>query len=602
MPHPLITGNVNPQKLGQELGMTDHERDVLKVGVNLQMYEGNHWLGGAGYIGPPPDPEDVRNASKLWARLRRSFASYNAIKEVTDRLTGCVLGQIPDYGLTVRRPRKMIPKKVPDPNFVPPADNPDAKAPEIDDPNGATVPEPLKPDELALIEEARAALEIFFTDRKVLKHLKKLFRRRLLQGRAYLRLFVPPKYRVNGRVGVAPDLNEAIKRIFISEPTIDDAVCLIEEETRDELAITRFKRGQKEVFELVFTDDDNRTYVATVERVQDALTVTATGEVRGIAGLLPASPFGAAADAEAEGRLLANVDPENISDPIDLNGRLTQFEQAGEPLITEQVRSQNFSLNLNLTMSNHVTVESGFRELATTNVELETEWVPDPTAPGGRREVPKRLKRGAGAHLNFVGVTLTDEKGNESLAPASVEAFDPVSLDSFDKGQSMFRRNILSEVSQLWALITGDAAPSGESRIQAMADFVIKALDYQEECEDAGTWIIETALYLAAVLCGKAGRFNGLRANFKTRLYLGRLSPAERQLLMTEVEKRLRSRESYQILAGDITDPAEENARIEREHAESIEGQRARLGLEADRQALGLRPGGGRGNSGGGNE
>lgn len=593
MAHPLVTGFVETQKLARELGLSDHERDGLKVKINQRMYEGDHWLGGVGYIGAPPDPFD-KHAPELWARLRRSFASYNAVKEITDRLNGAIYGQVPDYGMTVRRARRQIPKKVPDPNFIPPEGNPEAAAPMIDDPEGATVPEPLTADEETRIREAAAALEVFYSKRKPLKWLKKLFRSRCLKGRGYLRLHVPPKFRAkaNGRVPFAADLNEAIQRIFISEPDIEDAVHLTEEETRDELAINRYKRGEtKEVFELVFTDDaTNQTFIATIEHTP---AVEPVAPVRGVAGLLNASPLAAELLAESDTRLLANVPDENISDPLALNGNLTVFEQAGEPLITEQVRSQNFSMNLNLTMSNHVTFENGFRELATTNVELETEKVADERAPGGFREVPKKLKRGVGAHHNFMGVTLEDAQGNESITTPGVHVFDPVPVDTFDKGQTMFRRNILAEVHQLWALITGDAAPSGESRIQAMADFVILALDYQEECEDAGTWLTETVLYWAACLIGKPGRFNDLRANFRTRLYLGRLTPAELQQLMSEVEKRLLSRETYMMQAGRVTDPAEERARIEREDAESIEGQRARLSLEADRQALRTNTGGG---------
>jgi hypothetical protein len=307
MPHPLVTGNVYPETLSRELGMTDHERDALKVGINLKMYEGDMWLNGQGYIGAPPDPEDP-NQAKLWGRLRRSFASYNAVKEVTDRLTGCIYGQIPDYGLTVRRARKMIPKKVPDPDFIPPPDNPAAAAPLIDDPNGGTEPESLTPDELQRIEEAKAALEVFFTARKPLKHLKKMLRRRLLQGRGYLRLYVPPKFRTNGRVKQAADLNEAIQRIFISEPSIEDAVHLTDEETRDELAVTKYKRAKnQEVFEVVFTDDNDQTYIATISRVADF--TPPTNPVRGVAGLLPASPLEARLQAEDESRVLAKTSP-----------------------------------------------------------------------------------------------------------------------------------------------------------------------------------------------------------------------------------------------------------------------------------------------------
>lgn len=583
MAHPLVTGNVEPTALAKELGFTQHEENVLKVKVNRDLYGGDHWRGGLGYIGAPPDPLDP-NAGELWARLRRSFASQNVIKEVTDRLVGCVLGNVPDYGFTVRRPRRRVPKMIPDPAFTPDPLKPDAAAPMIPDPSGDTELEPLSEEEEKLIERAAAATEIFYTSKKPLRWLKRLFRKRLLQNRAYLRLHVPAKFRAGGRVS-AKDLNAAVERIFITEPEAEDAVRLIDEETQDPLSIYRYKRGEKaQVFELCFTDDAGRTYVATIEQ-----TVPVAGvDVRAPVGLLPASPFGRAAEAAAEGRLLANIPPDNISDPVDLAGHLTVFEMSGEPLINEQIRSQNASLNLNLTMANHVTVESGFREMAVTNVEMETVKIRDDRAPGGFREVPRRLKRGGGVFHNFMSVSLgTDVRsGVEELAPTEIQAFDPVSLDTFETGHGMFRRNILSEVHQLWALITGDAAPSGESRIQAMADFVIFALDFQEEVEDAGTWLFECFLYMAAALAGEPGAFSSLRVNFKTRLYLGRLTPAEKTLLMSEVEKRLRSKENYMLIAGDISDPREEKTRIEREEAESVEGQRARVNLEADRRAL----------------
>lgn len=593
MPHPLVTGYVETTKLSRELGLTDFESMTLRVKDNAELYGGNHWLGGRGYIGAPPDPLD-KNAPELWGRLKRSFASYNAIKEVTDRMVGCVLGQVPDYGMTVRRARRQVPRMIPDPNFTPPADDPEAQAPMIADPTGATVLEALTTDEERRIQEAAAALEIFYAKQKPLKWLKKLFRSRLLQNRSYLRLFVPTKFRRGGRVGFARDFNEAIQRIFISQPEIDDAVRLVDEESRDELALTKYKRaeGRREVFELAFTDDNDLTYIATIEQNAAALiNAESPLALPPPRALLPAAPL--AAELAAEERLLANVPDDNISDPLDLRGHLTIYEMRGDPLITEQVKSQNASLNLNLTMSNHVTVESGFREMAVTNVEMETETVLDPRAPGGKREVPKKLKRGGGVIHNFIGISLEDAQGNETIESPSIEAFEPVSLTSFDAGQNMFRRNILSEVHQLWALITGDAAPSGEARIQAMADFIIFALDFQEEVEDAGTWLVEAPLYWAAILAGKPGYFSDLRANFKTRLYLGRLTPAEKTLLMSEVDKRLRSKESYQLAADVTSDPAEENARIKREEEASIEGQRARINLEADRRALGVTEGGG---------
>lgn len=582
MPHPLVMGPVQPHRLAEKVALTADEQ--LYVDVNRLFYKGEHWQEGAGYIGPPPDLQD-RNAGDIWQRLRRAFTSQNVTKEIVDRQVSAIYGNVPEYGFTVRRARKMIPLQVPDPKFTPDPANPDAQAPMIADPKGRTVPEPLTDEEVALINEAKAAMEVFYSKRKPLKWLKKLLRARLWGGRAYLRLYVPPKFRQT-----AKDLNEAVERIFISQPDIKDAVKLTDEETRDELAIVSYTRneGKTKVFELAFTDDANRTFIATIE--QSAPEPTANGnyllDYSASVFELPAAP--AYIEARAEQTPLANIPDDNISAPLDLNGHLTVYEMAGEPLVSEQIRSANKSINLNLTMANHVTVEHGFRELAVTNVEFEKEKVPDRYAPNGYREVPKRLKRGSGVIHNFVGMAMEDGQGNEQLAEPTVEVFDPVPIKSFDDGQNMHRRNALHETRQLWAEITGDAAPSGESRIQALADFIMFSLDFKEEADDAGAWMFETVLFWGAWLMGKPGRYSGLRANFVTRLYVGRLSAEERRLLMEEVKQRLRSREGYMLIVGDIPDPAEEKERIKQEDEESIEGQRARMSLEADRRALEL--------------
>lgn len=609
MAHPLVTGSVDFREIEQELGLSAYEAEY--VTLNRRMVAGDHWLDGEGYIGAPPDPTDPKAADLMWDALKRAFTSKNIIKEISDRGVSAILGQQPDYNFTVRRSRNKVLRKVPNPAFVPDPANPSATAPLIDDPKGIMVDEELKDTEQELIRLAMAAVSVAWDNRqqRPLKHLKEALRRRFWGGRAYLRQFVPGKFRdERGRVAVQRgDFNEAIKRIFLSTPEIEDANRVVDDETFDELAVVRMERGRKEsrkkVIELVFLDDDNQTIVATIE--QDAQPQAgANGDNMRPFIFLPPAPADVVEAAERE--LLANVPDEQKSEPLDLNGNLTVYEFSGEPLITEQIRANNMFVNLALTMGAHVLVESGFSELAVTNVELEMEKVPDASAPGGYRERPKKLKRGAGIVHNFVGMSQDDGKGGENLSNPSINYKEPTPIEVFEQGKELGYRNCLEESHQIHAMIAGDATPSGESRIMALADFVMFMMPYAEETSDAGIWLIETLVYYAAILAGMPGHFNELRATFRCRIYVGRLSAAERTALMAEVKERLRSRASY-ILAAEVNDDPDAELQAIEDEDERLNPQnqitleRARLGLEADRAALdaqGAGSGSGRGAGG----
>lgn len=66
---------------------------------------------------------------------------------------------------------------------------------------------------------------------------------------------------------------------------------------------------------------------------------------------------------------------------------------------------------------------------------------------------------------------------------------------------------------------------------------------------------------LIAELSGKSGKFSSLRIQFKAKLYVGKLTLAERQQLLSEMEARGRSRESVMVELG-FDDPATEIERI----------------------------------------
>lgn len=580
MAHPIITNDLDYNKAESHIGLSAFERGY--VTANRLFNAGDHWQGGEGYNGPRPAEEDAHR-DELWEFLRRGFTSKNCVKECTDRQANAILGKVPDTQFSYRAPRRKVPKKIADPNFIPDPAQPDLKASEIDDPEGATMDEPLTPQEQAHLDEAAAAWDVFFSVRKPHRIMKRALKSRLWGGRSYVRAYVPPKFRRGDRVPWATNLIEAVQRIFLDTPDLEDAVVLNDSVTQDAVSFVRYEVGDDKVIETSFVDDEGRTFVGTMTAAQtqdSALT-------RSPLALLPASP-----PDVVEGAMRANPLPNvELSEPMDLGGRLTSFEMNGDPLISEQFVSNQKLVNLSLTMASHVIVESGFSEMAVSNVEFETEEVADAGAPGGRRERPKRMRRGMGAILNFVGQTIIDpQSGKETLATPSIHYKEPSPITTFEDGKLLGYRNCLEEAHQVHALIAGDATPSGESRITALADFAIFSLDFKEEVDACGEWLAEVVLYWASVLMNQPGKFNDVRANFDSKLDMGRLSAAERDQLLGEIDKKVLSRESYMMIVGR-GDPRSEFAKIKEEEGQlnqeaSLRIERARVGLEADRQAL----------------
>lgn len=582
MAHPIITNDLDYNKAESHLGLSAFERTY--VTANRLFNAGDHWQQGEGYNGPRPADDDPR-AEELWEFLRRGFTSKNVVKECDDRQANAVLGKVPDCQFSYREPRRKVPKRIADPNFMPDPAQPDLKAAEIDDPSGAMMDEPLSPQEQSLVNDAAAAWDVFFSVRKPHRIMKRALKSRLWGGRSYVRVYVPPKFRKGERVPWASTLIEAVQRIFLDTPDIEDAIVLNDSVTQDAVSFVRYEVGDDKVIETSFVDDEGRTFIGTLTAAQ---TQDPSALTRSPLALLPASP-----PDVVEGVMRANPLPNvNLSEPIDLNGRLTTFELNGDPLISEQFVSNQKLVNLSLTMASHVIVESGFSEMAVSNVEFETEEVADASAPGGKRERPKRMRRGMGAILNFVGQTIIDPAtGKETLATPGINYKEPSPITTFEDGKLLGYRNCLEEAHQVHALIAGDATPSGESRITALADFAIFSLDFKEEVDACGEWLAEVVLYWASVLMNQPGKFKALRANFDSKLDLGRLSAEERTQLMTEIDKKVLSRESYMMIVGR-SDPRSEFAKIKEEEGmlneeASLRIERARVGLEADRRALG---------------
>jgi len=471
--------------------------DRLKA--NLAFYHGDHWQEGMAWVGPILSANHKLYA-EIVAEIKREMVSRGVIAEIVSRHVAGVVGQEPAWTLTLRR-------------ALQPGEEPSLA-------------------ERQLIDEAESALTSWWDslqgisdENQQLVNIHTIIQEAtaglLLGGRATLRLLVPPgQLDSQGRVPRGA-LEESLRRIFLHQPGFDQAVRAIDQSTMQPIAVCAYMVGKTEYVELGYTEGDN-----TVIRL-----VTAGDETTYEPARLP------------------------------LGGRLTMHElRRREVLITEQLRQQQKSLNLAVTMRQRNIVTAGFLEATYFNTQLPGEEKPDPTT-GQLKFVPDRVYLGPGARNFFAGITTQDADGSEKIANPSVVYHEPAPVEVFNATEMAVYRAMLAEAHQLHALLSGDAASSGESRKQAMADFEESLLLTKPQVEAAVRWLLETALAMAAVFSGQPGRYAGLRVQANCHLRVGPLSEGEQKLVGELADKKLLSKETARTRLG-IEDPDAEAARV----------------------------------------
>lgn len=533
MAHPLLT-TIDGQKANGLLAMSLEEQKFYER--NRRYFTGDHWLDGLGYIGPSVAKGDT-GTQEIMLRIQRLFCSKNVVKEIVFRQVSANLGRAPDIAINSRQPRKKVPK----PNFTAPIDQPDTEPPLVD--------EPFTTEQQQAIADAVSALKVFLKDAGAAAAMKRAAKARLWGGRSYLRVFIP-QAKLRRQYG---SLAEAIQAVVVDYPDAKDACVHRDRLTAEELSLVKFvidEQKNQSAIEISFVDDSGATFVGVLATPTEALPA---GQVEAVAqpqpdtnGLSPAI--------------------QQLSSPLPLNGWLTTYQLSGEPLISDQVVQNNASLNLALTMANHVMVETGFSEMALTNVELDSE---ESTEGAKKVRKPKPILRGAGIVNNFVGVANQDAAGAETFATPGVHWKEPSPITTHRDGKELAYKNILEEVSQLHALITGDAATSGESRKQALTDFVSRCLDFKDEIDAAGAWLCEVALLLAAGLIGQSDKYLPLKVVFDSKIFVGDLTVEEQNAVLSQVEKKVRSRKSARVILG-IPDNDAEEEQIKRESESAL--------------------------------
>lgn len=489
--------------------------------ANRAYRDGDHWQRGAGWVGPQPD----KNDATTWGNIRKVFVSRQVIGELVSRHVDAVLGDRPQWTVQVARPLE-----------------------EDEEPTA---------EEQTLIDEATGILGTYWErrgavtgdhDEKVTPYdaMVHALANALYFRRGVLRLFIPARFLDDqGRIP-AKGIAAALDVVYLQSLEPTEGTVSLDRQTMEEAGVYIYKVDGRERAETVYISE-----AKTGEDGQQqpgGLTV-----------------FRVVAGSEEEAEMAA----------LDLSGRLTMYEVNVPLLITEQVRSLQAQLNMNLTMMGRNTVMAGFLERIILNGQLPFHVETD-RETGQLIRVEDELKVGAGTTNMIAGVEYADAAGNKHIANPNVIYRDPVAPDTFIKSEIALYGALLAEAKQTHALINGDAAASGESRIQARADFYNSLLPSAREAETALTWLLETVLKLAAVISGQPDRYNALTVAVQARINTGPLTSDERRVLIEMVEKSILSHKTALGMLG-IPDVEAELGQIAQEAEDKSQRQSTSL-------------------------
>lgn len=508
--------------------------------INRDFYDGEHWSPGdvdaSGWIGPVP-PIDEPEASAIMAKVQAGFISSNKIKEIVDRLIDALLSRQANMGMTVRRPMA------------------DDEAPTA--------------AEQTLIDEAQSLLDEWWDDRDALEIFREFLRTIILEERGVLRYYVPRAKAPQGVMVLPPNtpqadrVREAMFRIWLHHCRPQQAAVYMDLDAMEEVGVYAYVSDQKDYVEVTWVDEGGLTVIRELESgTQDTAGASVGDEGYETPGLL------------WEVRL-------------DFGRRRTIHEGRHTALISEQVRSSQKLVNKSLTMMSGNLDTGGFLERTVLNGQMPGHYEPDDTAPRGRVWVPDPAKMGAGRTTYIAGFEQEDDEGNVTYTTPQLMYKEPSPIQVFKESKDSGYITMLEEVQQLHAALSGEALPSGEARIQAMAGFITSVLGYKNLVDKAGRWALETLLGMAAAFGGDPGRYNELRAAFDCRIDPGPIPPDLVRLISERYEKRLLSRRSAMSLQG-VDDPDAEIDAMNAEDEEAMARGQSIIGGEGDQEGVGF--------------
>lgn len=500
--------------------------------LNRTLYDGDHWMGGGGWIGPIP-AEDNASYLKLKEEIYRAFCSRNVVREVIDRKVD---------GLLKNKPQTSWVRK-----------------------KQVTESDPLTDNDKTLIAEADDLFRKWFKDKSGLKVLKKVYGKSQLEEKTVVRLYVPRGLLTdlgNGLTSVPKgDVEACLELIHISVHSSENVGEIVHEDTQLTGYICDIQDGDVRHTEIVYVEDD-KTIIRTIKEEG----ATSTPE-----------------------KTAAEIEPESKPWSLEIQGRMPMYEARVRPMITQQVRENQYAINLAKTMQNRNTVTAGFLERIVLDAMPPGEWKDDPDDPDKEVYEVGPLNLGAGKTSFFMAAEYRNkETGETKIGSPSVYFKDPVDPSTFIASKRDCYQDILEEVGQPHILIDTEATTTGRSREQARDTYRGTLEDDEGELNPLIVWMMETSLAMASYFAGEAGKFDTLQANAKCNINLGPLTGNERQDNREDVKSGQLSARTAMSRSG-VEDPQAEFDRIAEEAGSSDDSLGKKLRMLQDLVSMGFK-------------
>lgn len=499
----------------------DHLRAVNK------MLDGDHWMGGEGWVGPRPQPDDPKSADVM-EMIRRVFVSQNLVKQVSRRHRNAVAGDEPDWGFTPQKP----PEKDAEGNPLPPEKG-------LQD----------------LIDQADSALTSWWDAKNVWHEVRRAVLDAVSTGRGVVRLYIPNASLVEDpstseKVVPKGSLEEVLSRIYLSRCDPKSAGVLKDDDGVTVGGYFYSTRKGKSLLEWQYLGEDGKTYVM-VEQLDKTL---------------PEAGY-------------------------PLGGELMMFELELDPLVTPQAVSIQKALNKYLTMHSRNLDVAGFLKETILNGQMPGDFKPDPENPAKEIFVPHAsAKTGPGVREYISPYVWESEDPTRPavVLPASIDSRQPVNAANLTPTKDDLLEALYQEVSQLHVLISGDATASGKSRVEALNDFRTSLEETVTAFEALLRWLLGTVLRLASYFSGDSERFAALRPYAQATVVVSQPSGEDIRVDGEMVKDGRMSRETAMLRSGRVSDPAAEKRRIRAEQRERLDDPNARRNSIAGAVSAGL--------------
>lgn len=478
---------------------------IEKTAANRKYVEGDDWQGGKGWVGPHFEQKG-RVSEILKKEVERDFASKSDIKSAVRRHRRGVIGRVPNWMISSRNA---------------PA-TPDAEP---------------SADEEERIGEAQKILNEFWKNSRVHQTLQTFVTDYLTDEHAILRLFFVQND--EGEVETVETIEDAVKMIHLFREKPEAGCVVLDKKTLKRASFLRYEENGVVYIEMCYVGDDGKTVFKKLSKSES-------------------KEYTQKQFPNSLGKYTEDGQPEQSDElRLPLNEKLLIFEMKGEAFITAAMRSQQKLVNKAFTMMSHNLDEDGFRKKKILNGLPPGKFEKD--AAGKEIYVPNPDGEvvGAGSISYTSGLPITERDGDKirtGYTTPSVHESEPVDVNTFIESARTASEAILEEADQKHVAISGEAEPSGESRIQARDDFRQSLEDTKSNFDGTVSEVFETVLAVVAYLMGKEGRYKDLQVTVSALLNVGPKSIEERRVAMEEREKGVRSLESNMEEA-NITDP-----------------------------------------------